>query len=208
MKRIAFGALMLAISSAGAMLPSVPAAAQQIPPAVVATLDVQRVLFECAASKSIRPQLDQYRVATQTEINKNEEALRNEEQELLRQRTILAPDAFEQKRKDFEKKVSDAQRGMQEKNRTFDIMTANARNDILKAMQDIVKGIVTQRGISVVLDRAVVAFAIDSIDITEQVLKQVDQKLPTLKLSSVPPGPQGAATPAPAPAPALAPAKR
>jgi Skp family chaperone for outer membrane proteins len=49
---------------------------------------------------------------------------------------------------------------------------------------EILKGLATERGFNMVLDRAQVQIFIgDNIDITPEVLKRLDQRLPTVKVN-------------------------
>ena len=93
---------------------------QAIPPAKIAILEFQRVMLESAAANDIKVQVDQRRQLYQAEITKQEQELRDAEQELSRQATILAPDALAQKRREFEGRVAELQTGMQARKRELD----------------------------------------------------------------------------------------
>lgn len=165
-----------------------PAYAQKIPPAVAAVIDYQRITREAAAFKNAREQLDKYRAGLQGEVAKDEEKLRNEEQELVRQRTVLAPEAFEQRRREFEKKVMELQRSAQERSRSFEQVYNNVSGDIRKVLAGIVADIGKERGFNIVFDRAMLSYRADNLDITDEVLKRLDQKLPTVKIQLPPAG--------------------
>ena len=62
----------------------------ELPASVVAVVDVQFILQEAAASKSIQKQLEAQRETYQNEISKQEDRLRAVEQELNRQRANLS----------------------------------------------------------------------------------------------------------------------
>jgi Skp family chaperone for outer membrane proteins len=160
-----------------------PAAAQKMPAAAVAVVDSQRIGRDAAAFKSARQQLDQYRAGYQAEIAREEEALRTEEQELSRQRTVLAPDAFEARRRDFERKVTEVQRRVQDRSRQLEQSFNGVRAEVGKQLVAIVRELANERGITLVLDRAQVMFHADSIDVTGEVLKRLDQRLPSVKVS-------------------------
>lgn len=165
-----------------------PVYAQKMPPAVAAVIDYQRITREAVAFKNAREQLDKYRAGLQGEVAKDEERLRNEEQELVRQRTVLAPEAFEQRRRDFEKKVTELQRSAQERSRSFEQVYNNVSGDIRKVLAGIVADIGKERGFNIVFDRAMLSYRADNLDITDEVLKRLDQKLPTVKIDLPPAG--------------------
>ena len=179
--------LAAALAAAGLTLVG-PAYAQKMPPAVAAVIDYQRITREAAAFKNAREQLDKYRAGLQGEVANDEEKLRNEEQELVRQRTVLAPEAFEQRRRDFEKKVMELQRSAQERSRSFEQVYNNVSGDIRKVLAGIVADIGKERGFNIVFDRAMLSYRAENLDITDEVLKRLDQKLPTVKIQLPPAG--------------------
>jgi Skp family chaperone for outer membrane proteins len=175
--------LLLAFALAWAALGgAAPALAQKLPPAVLGIIDNQRIFRDAASFKSLRQQLEQYRLQYQTELQKEEGRLRNEEQDLVRQRAVLAPEAFDQRRRDFERKASDAQRKVQERSRALETAFNSGRATIGKTVQQIINDIGTERGITVVMDKVQVQFASDQLDITTEVLKRLDQRMPNVRM--------------------------
>jgi len=164
------------------------AAGGKVPPSIIAVIDSQRVNREAAALKNARQQLEQFRFSFQSEIAKEEEKLRAEEQEIARQRSVLAPEAFEQRRQAFQAKVIDLQKRIQERSQSLEKMLNGVREQVTVQVIEILKGLAAERGFNMVLDRAQVQIFIgDSIDITPEVLKRLDQRLPTVKVN-LPPG--------------------
>jgi outer membrane protein len=160
------------------------AAGGKVPPAIIAVIDSQRVNREAAALKNARQQLEQFRFSFQSEIAKEEEKLRAEEQEIARQRSVLSPEAFEQRRQAFQAKVIELQKRIQERSQSLEKMLNGVREQVTIQVIEILKGLATERGFNMVLDRAQVQIFIgDSIDITPEVLKRLDQRLPTVKVN-------------------------
>lgn len=160
------------------------AAGGKVPPSIIAVIDSQRVNREAAALKNARQQLEQFRFSFQSEIAKEEEKLRAEEQEIARQRSVLSPEAFEQRRQTFQAKVVDLQKRIQERSQSLEKMLNGVREQVTVQVIEILKGLAAERGFNMVLDRAQVQIFIgDSIDITPEVLKRLDQRLPTVKVN-------------------------
>ena len=76
--------------------------AQVTPPAKIAIVEMQRVIRNSAAATDIKIQVDKRRQVYQNEITKQEQELREAQQELSRQATILAPEALAQKRREID----------------------------------------------------------------------------------------------------------
>jgi outer membrane protein len=155
----------------------------ELPASVVAVVDVQFILQEAVASKSIQKQLEAQRETYQNEISKQEDRLRAVEQELNRQRSVLSPDDFGQKRREFEQQVADVQRTVQARKRVLD----QAFNESMTKVRDTVLQIVTEvageQKATLVLAKQQVVLAEKSLDLTSAVLERVNRKLPTVPVT-------------------------
>lgn len=156
--------------------------AADIPPATIAVLDYQTVLRTCAACQQIRQKVESYREEFQNEIAGEETRLKRAEQALQQQRTILSPEAFEEKRRKFERDVIDTQRTAQDRirqlERTFNVAQAQVQEAIIPIVQDMTR----KMGFNVVVDKSQVLFARRQLDITEEVLKELDARLPRVEV--------------------------
>jgi Skp family chaperone for outer membrane proteins len=155
----------------------------ELPASVVAVVDVQFILQEAAASKNIQKQLEVQRETYQNEISKQEDRLRAVEQELNRQRSVLSPDKFAQKRREFEQQVADVQRTVQARKRVLD----QAFNESMTKVRDTVLQMVTEvageQKATLVLAKQQVVLAEKSLDLTSAVLERVNRKLPTVPVT-------------------------
>jgi outer membrane protein len=151
---------------------------QQLPPAVAAVIDYQRILREAAAARSIRDQIESRRKAYQGEISKDEQRLHEADKEFARQRSLLTPEAFAEKRQAFEEDVSEVQRLVQQRRRELDRAAETALNEVKTALIEIVTGIAEERGFNLVLPSSEVLFFARRIDLTEEVLAKLDAMLP------------------------------
>ncbi len=158
--------------------PGETAHAQQLPATVAAVIDYQRILRDAAAARSIREQIELRRKAYQEEISKEEQRLHEVDKAFAKQRSLLSPDAFADKRREFEAEVAEVQRLVQERRRALDSVSAEALNEVKKALIEIVTGIAEERGFNLVLPSSEVLFFARSIDLTEEVLAQLDANLP------------------------------
>lgn len=161
----------------------------------VVTIDMLRIERDAAASKSIRSQLEKYHTADQQEITKQENDLRKLEQELGQQRALISPEAFAERRRQFEQKVNNLQRDAQSRKREFDKVQVNASRTIETTLRQVIEQLVTERKLVLVLSKAQTMYAAPDLEITNEVLKRLDAKLPSVKV------PPPAKTPPPAKAP-------
>jgi outer membrane protein len=159
------------------------ARAQQLPPAVAAVIDYQRILRDAAAARSIREQIENRRKAYQGEISKEEQRLHEADKEFARQRSLLTPEAFADKRRAFEEDVSEVQRLVQQRRRELDRVAEAALNEVKTALIEIVTGIAEERGFNLVLPSSEVLFFARKIDLTEEVLAKLDARLPDVEVA-------------------------
>ena len=163
-------------------LPPTGAFAQKLPATVAAVIDYQQILREAKAARSIREQIEGRREAYQNEIGREEERLRAADQAFAKQRSLLTPEALAEKRREFEKEVMEVQRMVQERRRKLDRASAAALNEVKKSLIEIVTGIAETRGFNLVLPSSEVLFFARHIDLTEEVLAQLDQRLPQVQV--------------------------
>lgn len=149
----------------------------------VAVLDVQSILRDAKAVKSIRKQITKFGSNFEDEIEKERVEIRKANQELARQRTILSPDAFAEKRRKFEKRVVDVQRLVQKRQRELDKTRNQAMGVVNKAYTEIVSKMARENNLAVIIRKAQTAFSVKGLDITKEILTRLDKKLPTVKVA-------------------------
>ena len=147
-----------------------------------AFLDVQKILRSAKAVKSIRDQITAYGTAFEKEIEKEREKLRKGNQELARQRTILAPEAFAEKRREFEQQVVEVQRMVQKRQRDLDKSRTVAMAKVNKSYIEIVTKLANERELFMIIRKGQTAFANPSLDVTKEVLDLLNKKQPTVKV--------------------------
>jgi outer membrane protein len=168
-------------AAAGAAAAS-PQAKEQMPAAVAAVIDYQRVLREAKAAKSIRDQIEGRRKTYQDQVSKEEQKLLDTDKELAKQRAVLSSDAFNTKRDDLQKKAADVQRMVQERRRSLDQTSAAALNEVRNAIIQIVSELSAERGFNLVLPTSAVLLFSPKVDLTDDVIKRLDDKLPSVKV--------------------------
>jgi Skp family chaperone for outer membrane proteins len=188
-------------------------------PVVVATsptiglVDIQRVVTESSAGKSMITQLDGERRKLRDQATKLQDEINTSENEVKRQRSILQQEALNELVQGLQRKAADAQRIMQERQEAV----AKAQNDagtvILDNMRDVVQQFAAERHIGLVLRKEVVITVSDkNMDITDDVIQRLNVKLPSVTVTVENPSQAASAPKAAAPAaaakPAAAPAKK
>ena len=156
--------------------------AQGAPSAGIGIVDVQRVLRDSKASKSIRPTIDNIRKEFQKQVSEQEQSLRQAEQELSRQRAILAPEAFAQKRRIFSEQARDAQKSVQKRRRDLDRAFNETKNEILKSLIVVAQEVATEKKLNILIEKRFVFISAKKLDVTDEIIKRLDKLLPTVAI--------------------------
>lgn len=156
---------------------------KKVPTPVVAIVDIQLVMQNSEAAKGIRTQIEKVRTSYQQTVHGKEEELRKLDQDLEQQRSILAPDAYQQRQRDFQQKVADAQKDVQDRRQKLETAFGKAMQQVQDALVQIVDQIAKEQAITLVLPKASVIHSADDMDITQEVLKRLNSRLPSVSVA-------------------------
>ncbi len=178
----------LAVALGAAVVATFPIApvAQEIPTAKVAILDVQRILRESSATVSIKDQIKRQSQIYQDEIAKQEKELRAAAEELAGQRAILSAEAFARKQGEFKSRGAAVEKGVRTRMRELDQARNTAIKEVERTLDRVVSEIAEQRGLNLILSRvrarSVVLYAHADLNITDEVLRRLNERLPSVKV--------------------------
>lgn len=149
----------------------------------VAVIDVQLVMRDAVASKSVRSQFERQREVFQEEIQRQEDELRELDKSLAQQRAVLSNEAFAEKQKEFQQRVADTQRQVQSRKRQLDEGLAAGLEQVQRAIAEVAREIAAQRGADLVLSKNMAIFASPSLDITQEALERLNRHLPEVTVT-------------------------
>jgi outer membrane protein len=169
----AFAALMMIIA------PAAQAADAKINIAVV---DIQSLLKSSKAAQNIESQIATMRKSFQNEVEAEEKNLREKEKAIIAQKATLKEDELKVKAEEFQKQVSAGQKKIQDRkaalDKTINAALAKLRAEIVKIVADIG----SKKDLDLVLARTDVVIVDKELDITADVLKALDEQLPSVKI--------------------------
>jgi Skp family chaperone for outer membrane proteins len=166
------------------MLPVPQAAAQKTQN--IAFLDMRRILSESLAMQDIVAQMKVLDDKLRAEGAQREKALREEREEILRQRVILSPDAFKAKQAEFQKKADSYQSEMQSRLRQLHVSRETAIRKVEKAMEPVVSDIANNAGATMIVEKEQILFGERDLELTDQIIKDLNSKLKKVTVSLVP----------------------
>jgi Skp family chaperone for outer membrane proteins len=203
------------------------------PAAIIGILSVPDVLRISTAYQGADKELGVRRQKLNEDAQKEQVALRDLGQALMRERPKMTPEQIRAKEREYEERVNESRRKFGERNRIIQEAGQYVMAQVDRTLEQVAQQVALARGVNLVLNRAQLLGTTTDFDLTPQVADVLNQVLPTVVippdgvsvLSMVPsagaqgPGgittgpataapigvPPGAA-PAPTPAPAAPPA--
>lgn len=169
-----------------------PGTSQPLPVPVIAIVDLDRVMRESTAYQKAAAQIEKMRETTSENLRQRENELRDAEQDLARQQRLVTPEVFDQKRRDFQRQVGEAQQLAQNKKRELEVASNGAMSQIRKMIVQVVTDIARERGVNLVLPRAAVILEAPAFDVSNDVIVRLNQKMPSVAVAA----PEQAAKPA------------
>ena len=146
----------------------------------IGVVNFGKITQESKAAIAVQSQVKAKQKALQTEADAKEKSLLAEDQSLVKQKDSGDKAAFEQKVKTFREKAAAEQRAWQDKKVALNKSTAEALDTMQKSLIEIVKQVATEKKLNLVISSAQVLYNDPSLDITDEVLKRLDAKLPTV----------------------------
>ena len=182
--------IMFAASALAVVALPTAAAAQRLAPAVVAVVDTERVSRECTACVAAQAQLRTLLQSAQTRQTQLQTQLQTEGAPIQTAVTALAgkaPDAALQARiRAFQVKENTANQELQTRTRTLQSTQANVNQQISRRLLPIINTVMTSRGAAIAVDKAATLASAANLDVTNDVLAQLNQQLPSVSVTPLP----------------------
>ena len=168
--------------------PAAPAQPAPAPTSLqVMVVDVQALLQNAKAAKMVRDQIEAKRAEYAKEISHQEEALRQERDNLQRQQQQLTAEQLNVKGREFQAKVNELDRDVQAKRQALERSNADALQKIQEVMVKIITDIAKDRKANLVFQRSELVLFDQGFDVTDQVLQKLDEQMPTMNVNFVAP---------------------
>ena len=163
-----------------------PAASTELPPrgTAVVFLDIDVIMRQSTAMQNINTQAERQRTTLQNDAQRQENELRRADEELAGQRNTLSQDAFNQRRRQFEDRVANAQQQIQNRRRALEQSYADAAGRVQQALTASVEEVMNEHEYQVVLPNSVLFMARSALDISGEVSRRLNRRLPTASMSN------------------------
>jgi len=186
MTKLYFGAALAALAA------TIPAAApaQRLSPAVIAVVDVGRVSTECTACRAAATQLQTQAQQLQQRAQTLQQQLQTEGQPIQTAVNALngkQPDAALQQRiTAYQTKQNSARQELGQSEERLQSTQLHVNRQISERLRPILNTVLQQRGATVILDKGSTLASGANVDVTNDVLAQLNQQLPSVSVTPLP----------------------
>jgi len=162
-------------------LAAAPAAAQApLTPPTVIVVDMTQIMRDAKAAKDIQSQIETEMNAYSNQVSQKEAALKTMRDDLERQRTALAPDVFNVRSQEYQEQYASLDRDVQAKRQEMQQTYSEAMTKVENSALQIIAQLAKERKADMVVAKAALLYMNDGLDLTAEVTKRLDAKLPTM----------------------------
>ena len=149
----------------------------------IGVIDINKILSDSNAAIAAAEQIEEIAIEIENEIKLSDEEIIKEQNSLIEAQSIMAPEAFESKRNEYEGRVQTYNNERQSKLMKIDELIAVSRNEILSSIKPILEEVSNEKGITIILEKTSIMLNAEKMDITNEVLKKLNKSLPNIKVS-------------------------
>ena len=116
-------------------------------------------------------------------LQSKEKQIQEEEKKIIQQKKVMSADEYKKRVTDLRLKVSNLQKERNDLITEVGKQRANARKELLKNLNPIIKEYMEKNNIRMVIDKKSILLADDTLDITKEIVKLLNNKLKSIKLN-------------------------
>ena len=148
----------------------------------VVYLDVEKIMQDSSAGKSIISQLKKKREISVSNLKKKEKGIFEKEKKLISQKNVLSQEEFEKKLKNLRGDITNFQRDRNKKINEINKSRINATTKLLKKLTPILEDYSNKNSIRIIVQKKNIVMGKKEDDITKDILDLVNQKIKNIKI--------------------------
>ena len=148
----------------------------------LAYIDLNLIMNNSIAGKSITSQLEENHKKNILKLKKIEEKLKKEESEIISQKNVLTKEKYEKKIIDLREKAKKFRKERNENINNLNNQRLEATAKIINLIKPILSEYSEKNSISIIIDKKNVIIGKTALDITDEILKIVDDKIGKINL--------------------------
>ena len=145
-------------------------------------LDLNMIMANSNAGKSINSQLETNHKKNIANFQNLEEELKNEEAKIISQKTVISKEDFEKKIINLRNKANKYRKERNESINNLNNQRLNATQKMITLIRPILSEYSDNNSISLIIQKKNIVIGKTSLDITDDILKIVDEKIEKISL--------------------------
>ena len=145
-------------------------------------LDFKYILNESDAGKKANKFLKDELDKNLKNLKNKETQLQKEEKEIIQKKKVLSPEEYKKQITNLRKKVLSLQKERNTSLESISTKRNKARNELLAALNPIVKNYMSEKNIKIVLDKKSILLADEKLDITKDIINLLNKQIKSLNI--------------------------
>ena len=145
-------------------------------------LDVEKIMQESIAGKSIIAQLKKKRETSISKFKKKEKEIRDNEKKLIAQKNVLSKEEFEKKIIELRKDISNYQKDRNNTSNEIAKLRVKASTKLINKLTPILEEYSKKNSIRIIVQKKNIVMGKKEDDITNDILELVNQNVKKIKL--------------------------
>ena len=146
-------------------------------------VDFKYILNESNAGKKAQDTLKSKLNSGLNNLKEKEKKIQEEEKKIIQQKKIISPDEYKKNVAELRKKVSSLQLERNKLLENISKQRTKARNELLKNLNPILSDYMKKNQIRIILDKKSILLADENLNITDEIVKILNQKLKSIKIN-------------------------
>ena len=151
----------------------------------IAFIDLDFIAKNSLLGKSVSTQVKKKRAILNDEISKHEKQLKEKEKKIISQKNILDQDQFKIKIDELRNMIKEYQIIREKKNKQLSIFSQKANKQVLNLISPILNEYSKKNSISIIFQKKNIVTCRSDLDITSDILKQLNDKIKKIDLSKI-----------------------
>ena len=140
----------------------------------VAYVDIQKAMNECNAGKEAKKAIQKEMDKLQHQFQEKQKDLQTMKETIDKQTSMLTPDARANKEKEFQTKVRDYQRWLDDNQKEIQQKGQEMERNITIGLQKVIQKVGADEGYTLILEGGMLLYGSKTLDITDRVIKAYD----------------------------------
>ena len=146
-------------------------------------VDFKYILNQSDAGKKAQTSLKNRLDKGIKDLQSKEKKILDEEKKIIQQKKLISPEEYKKKVSELRSKVSSLQKERNTLIETVSKQRTNARNELLKAVNPIIREYMKEKKIRMVVDKKSLLMADENLDITKIITDLLNKKIKSIKFN-------------------------